>query len=197
VGHTTRYGSQRRDRKIPRRPPDPNSRVIAAIGALAAVILVSLLVWVRQRPSEPVRPDPTATPRRAEAMARQVEERRQQFLASLTPTPDTDLTAVRSELELRSQDVCSEACPSSTAADCKVRELQLVVREDDTLRVDFAVACGAYQDADGRWIHSSPLVRCTASFDRFGGRWLMASFSRADDRRPPDIEPEAPELTGS
>ena len=187
MGHTTRYGSQRRDRKIPRRPPDPRSRVIAAVGAAVAVGLLALLVRDRMTPDDAA-PPPSPTPPRAERLARDIETKRRQFVASLTPTPDVDLEQVRTELMLRQIEVCDDACPQSTAGDCSLRELRVVSREESTLRVAYAVACGPVRDASGRWIYHSR----SASFDRFGGRWLMAGFGQAPVPRTSDPDTTTP-----
>lgn len=188
VGHTTRYGSHRRERKIPRRPPDPKSRLLAAAGTMVAFVLLALLVGDRVTP-DASGPPPTPTPPRAERLAEEMAETRRRFLASLTPTPDVDLEQVRAELVLQQIEVCADACPRSATGDCSLRELRVVTREARSLRVAYSVACGPVQQPSGEWVYHSQLVERAASFDRFGGRWLMAGFGTP----PPPLETPAAE----
>jgi hypothetical protein len=191
VGHTTRYGSHRRERKIPRRPPDPRSRAIAAAGAVVAFALLALLVGDRVGQG-PTGPQPTPTPPRAERLAEEVADTRRRFLASLTPTPDVDLEQVRTELALQQTEVCTDACPRSAPGDCSLRELRVVSREARSLRVEYSVACGPVRLPSGEWIYHSRLVERSASFDRFGGRWLMAGFGAPPLVETPESAPPTP-----
>ncbi len=159
--------------------------MLAVVGAVVAVSMLALLVGNRVTPDDTA-PAPTPTPPRAERLAREMAERRRQFVASLTPTPDVDLDQVRAELVLQQADVCADACPHSAPGDCSLRELRLVSREASSLRVEYAVACGPVRLPSGSWRYHSRLVGRSASFDRFGGRWLIAGFGA-----PPPETPEA------
>lgn len=191
MGHTTRYGSHRRERKIPRRPPDPKSRALATAGAVVAFALLALLIGDRVT-SNPTGPTPTPTPPRAERLAEEMAETRRRFLASLTPTPDVDLDEVRAELTLQQTEVCADACPRSAPRDCSLRELRVVAREEGSLRVEYAVACGPVRQPSGEWFYHSQLVQRSASFDRFGGRWLMAGFAAPPPAGTPEADPGRP-----
>lgn len=191
MGHTTHYGSNRRDRKIPRRPPDPRSRLVATVGAVVALGMLALLVGDGVTPDDTA-PAPTPTPLRADRLEREMADRRRQFLASLTPTPDVDLEQVRAELVLRQTEVCADGCPRAAPGDCTLRELRVVSREERSLRVAYAVACGPVRDASGRWTYHNRLVERSASFDRFGGRWLMVGFGAPPITTGPDAEGDVP-----
>lgn len=179
VGQTTHFGSHRPDRKIPRRPPDPQSRRLAAVGGLIVAALIAVLAVQQHGGSRSTAPPPTPTPPRAERVAGEVAASRTQFLASLTPTPDTDVAEVRTELELQLATLCAGACPRSQG-DCSLRNLDIIRREETTLHVRFDLACGPYQRADGRWVYHSPLVQRSASMDRFAGRWLLVGVGNGD-----------------
>jgi len=137
--------------------------------------MLTLLAGDRMMPDD-VPSAPTPTPPRAERLAREMAERRRQLVASLTPTPDVELEQIRAELALRQTEVCADACPLSAPGDCTLRELRVTSREDTSIGVGYAVACGPVRDGSGRWVYHSRLVPRSASFDRFAGRWLLVGF---------------------
>ncbi len=145
------------------------------VGAAVVVGMLALLVGDRTLP-EDAPPAPTPTPPRAERLAREMAERRRQLVASLTPTPDVDLEQIRAELVLRQTEVCADACPRSAPGDCTLRELRVTSREDASIGVGYAVACGPVRDVSGRWVYHSRMIPRSASFDRFASRWLLVGF---------------------
>jgi hypothetical protein len=178
MGGTTHYGSSKPDRKIPLRPPDPVAVRIAIAGGILAVVLLALGRWWRPAAPGPAPPDPAAAQRLR--LEREVAARRQQFLGSLTPTPDDELEAVRAELVLAAPQLCATLCPGSAAGDCTFSEHRVLARESATLRVGVVVACGPAALADGSWQQLPAPVEATVLLEHFGGRWLVRGAARRE-----------------